>query len=123
MAYPQWPAQLPKPLRKPFRVRGKPPVQRTKMESGPDRTQRISATIMREAPVTVVIPESDQQAFWDFYDNDANAGANWVEMPLRIGNTVALHRCKIKTYPDSKRVAPDADEFSFMVETDQRVMS
>ncbi len=122
MAYPVWPAGLPFPLRASFRVSGSLPVKRIKMSSGPDRVIRHSQPTIRRPQLSVILDELQQYIFWQFIDVDANAGASWVMIPVKVGNVVALHRCRILGYPSSRLVSPVAQEFSFSVETDQQVL-
>ena len=89
-----WPASLPEPLLQGYSFSFRRPVIRTEMETGPARTARTST--MYESVITARYFMDDAQYadFQNFYDGEANAGANWVDIPLSTGGDVVVHRCR-----------------------------
>lgn len=118
MNHPMWPSVLPQePLLAGFSSSGQQPVRRQQMESGPDRVTRVSSQSVRSNNVAWYLESAQQMAaFWSFYENEANAGADWVLIPVRTGNVVAPHLCRINSYPGQSRMGRGW-QVSFSVET------
>ena len=122
MSDPVWPLSLPqKPLRQGFASSGQQPVRRMQMESGPDRVVRLSNQSVRGNSVAWYLSAQQLAEFWSFYEQDANAGADWVLIPLFTGNTVAHHRCRINSYPSLAPMGRDW-QVSFSVETTDQLI-
>lgn len=120
MNYPQWPQELQQlPLVDGFNYSGKAPIKRQEMETGLDRTTRLSSTTVRTNSYAIICDESQAAVFWDFYEKEANAGADKVLMPMVTANKVHMHLCKFVGYPS---VVPDGLEWriSFTLETDEQ---
>lgn len=104
MGYPAWPLELPQePMMDGFDSDGQQPVRRQQMESGLDRVTRVSSTTARSNSISFALDASQLATFWSFYDNAANGGADFVLMPMVTGNSVAMHVCRIASYPKQSR--------------------
>lgn len=115
----QWPAGLPIPRRDGYQVTGELPVVRTQMESGKARVHRVTGTIMRSISVSLLLNKTQVKIFWDFFNGEGNAGANFVAMPLVVGNAISNHLCRFTNYP-STTLKGSYFEISFSVETDEQ---
>lgn len=118
MNHPMWPSVLPQePLLAGFSSSGQQPVRRLQMESGPDRVTRTSSQTVRfNNTAWGQLTDRQVAAFWSFYEHEANAGADWVLIPVRTGNVVAPHLCRISSYPSQSRMGRGW-QISFTVET------
>lgn len=119
MTYPVWPASLPHPRRDGYQVSGELPVVRTQMEGGRARVHRVTSTVMRSISMSVVLNKAQAYTFWDFFNVSANAGADFVYVPIVVGNLIKNHLCRFTTYPQSIPVGRDY-ELSFSLETDEQ---
>lgn len=120
MSYAMWPSNLPqRPLVEGFGSSGTQPVVRQSMESGLDRVTRVSSLTERNNTVSFLMDNGQTAEFWDFYENHANAGADFVWIPLVTGNQVLMHVARISSYP---RQRPDGLDWviSFEAETDEQ---
>ncbi|MGH1371131.1 MAG: hypothetical protein ACRBBW_03790 [Cellvibrionaceae bacterium] len=121
MSYPIWPAGFPHILRQGYTVSGQSSVRRIKMASGPDRVKRVSKTTIRGVSCSINLPDSLVEDFWTFYDVDAGAGSLWVLMPIKVGNVVAVHRCRFTNFPSTTPVSSFYSKINFTLETDQQI--
>lgn len=120
MTYPAWPENLQaRPLVEGFTSAGSQPVKRQDMESGLARVTRISSTAVRTNTYSIICTRSQLADFWSFYENEANQGADFVQMPMITGNETIMHLCRFASYP---RQVPDGLEWkvTFELETDQQ---
>lgn len=119
MSYPMWPSSLPQaPLVRRFSAGGEQPVIRQEMEAGLDRVTRISYNTIRNNQVSFLMDNDQLAEFWSFYENEANAGADLVYVPMVTGNVVLLHVARISSYPTP---VPEGIDWivSFSVETEE----
>lgn len=116
-----WPSSLPNPRQNGYQVGGELPVVRTQMESGRARVHRVTSTIMRNITVSVALDKKQTNLFWDFFNNSANAGADFVYMPVITGNALKNHLCRFITHP-SETVSGAVFEISFSLETDEQYL-
>lgn len=115
-----WPSTLPQlPLRDGFNSGGEQPVKRQQMEAGLDRVTRVSSNTDRKNQLSFVMTKSQAADFWSFYENEANAGADFVYVPMVTGNEVLLHVARIATYPQQLQDGIDW-RISFTVETEEQ---
>ncbi len=114
---PIWPQSLPDVLREGYQVRGKQSVSRIKMEAGPDRVIRVSRQNRRELPCSVILSGDQAADFWQFYDGPADDGAAWVLLRVKTINDVALHKCRIVSFPSQSWVSQTHAKISFSIET------
>jgi hypothetical protein len=103
-------------------VSDEPNLMRTKMESGPDRVTRIATAYMSKITVSFVMTPQQCIDFRYFYQNGANAGANWFDMPLDTGGGVAQHRVRFVSAPKISRERPHY-RVSATLETDERLLN
>lgn len=123
MTIAQWPESFGASQLSDFSVSGTLPVKRTEMESGRPRTFRTTKTIMRDAQVSFFFNKVQLGIFWNFFENEGNAGADWFYMPLIVGNTYSQHLVRFKTYPSQSTIKPNKFKITFTVETDQQIIS
>lgn len=116
-----WPAALPHPKRDGYQVNGELPIVRTPMESGRARVHRVTSTIMRNISVGVVLDKKQTNLFWNFFNTDANAGADFIYVPVITGNAIKNHLCRFTSYP-SVTVNGLCFEISFSLETDEQYL-
>lgn len=96
MSYPVWPETLPcLPLRDGFSAELMPALRRVEMESGPDRITRVSSTSMSSNSVSIFCTKKQLAEFDSFFNTEANAGADWVVIPMLTSNRVVPHKCRI----------------------------
>ena len=85
-----WPSTLPHPLRSGYTLEPQDATVRTDMDVGPARVRRRT----RSAPDTITLSwlfdAAQMAAFRAFWDDEWNAGAAWVVIPLRDGTSTAL---------------------------------
>lgn len=120
MNYPIWPQELQQlPLVDGFSSTGVTPTKRQQMESGLDRVTRISSTTVRTNQYSIICDKTQAAIFWDFFNREANAGADFVIMPMSTSNGILNHVCRFSTYPNQ---VPDGIEWriSFSLETDEQ---
>lgn len=117
-----WPTSLPEVRQQDYGVSGDLPVVRTQMESNRPRVQRVSKTIMRNISCSFVLNDSQAKTFWNFFEVDGNAGADWFYMPVLTGNSIAQHLVRFTSYPQSRIVRAGLYEINFALETDQQVV-
>lgn len=120
MALAKWPSALGAPQLSDFSVSGSLPVKRTEMQSNRPRTFRISKTIMRDVQVSFYFSDAQLALFWIFFETGGNAGADWFEMPLRVGNSLEPHIVRFKSLPSQSVVRKNKSKVSFVIETDQQ---
>lgn len=116
-----WPSTLPHPKRDGYQVSGELPVVRTAMEGGRARVHRVTSTIMRNISVSVVLDKKQANTFWSFFNVDANAGADFVYVPVITGNAIKSHLCRFTSYPN-EAVNGLVFEISFSLETDEQYL-
>lgn len=92
---PAWPVSLPAPLIEGYSMNEALPIIRTEMEQGPPRVTRISDVYTTQLTVGVALTASELSTFRTFLDGDANAGADWFDMPIITTNTKQDHRVRI----------------------------
>lgn len=117
MPYPVWPESLPDlPLRDGFSVESTPSIRRQQMESGPDRTTRVSSTTMHTNAYSIICDAQQVADFDSFFDSEANAGADWVIIPMLTSNAVIPHKCR---FVGGVQRVPDGLDWriSFQLET------
>lgn len=117
MDYPLWPETLPCPRRDGFSVSGTPPTRRVEMESGPARVQRISSRAVVTNSYSITCGQIDAAEFWSFYHTEANAGADWVLMPMVTGNRLLPHKSRFVDYPEMRPEGLGRWRISFTLET------
>lgn len=117
MPDPVWPSTLPKPMREGYGVSGEQNIERTEMESGPARAIRTSTANKRQINVGLVLDATQLDTFWTFYDVDANDGADFVQMPIRMGSTVQNRRVRFITFPSEQLVDGTKTQITFQLET------
>jgi len=120
MSYPVWPENLQaRPLVDGFTASGAQPVKRQQMETGLDRVTRLSSTTVRTNVYSIICTKEQLADFWSFYENEANQGADLVQMPMITGNETLMHLCRFASYP---REVPDGLEWrvTFELETDEQ---
>lgn len=114
--YPLWPETLPCPRREGFSSSGSAPIRRVDMESGPARVTRTSSVSITTNSYSITCSRIDAAEFWSFFNAEANAGADWVLIPMVTGNKLLPHKCRFIDYPT---MTPDGLEWriSFTLET------
>jgi hypothetical protein len=122
MPTPVWPAALPEMRVMDYGVNGELPIVKTPMESGRSRAHRVSKTIMRKISCSFVLTPAKAAIFWNFFENDANAGADWFYVSLLTGNAIAQHLARFDSHPSMRPIHIEAFEFTFVLETDQQVI-
>lgn len=81
-----------------------PNVRRTQMEQGPDRRKRISTLDKHEVRGGFYLASSaDVDAFWSFWDGEANHGASWFDMDIRTRSNFVTHEVRISDPDISKQ--------------------
>lgn len=95
MSYPVWPSALPRlPLRDGFSASSSPAVRTVEMESGAPRVTRVSSTTLHTATHSIVCTTEQLAEFDSFFDSAANAGADWVLIPMFTSNKAVPHKCR-----------------------------
>ncbi len=122
MPIPTWPAELPEPIITDFGVEGSLPVVRTPMESGRGRAHRVTNTIMRNVSFSIVLTVAQAAIFWEFFNDEANAGADWFYMSIDTANSVDSHLCRFISHPSMKKIKADLYMVSVQLETDEQVI-
>lgn len=122
MPIPSWPTELPEPIISDYQVGGELPVVRTQMESGRPRVHRVTQTILRPVGFSIALNVEQSAIFWDFFNNDANAGADWFYMPIDTANAIEPHLCRFASYPSMRKIKADAYMISMQIETDEQVI-
>ncbi len=89
-----WPVSLPYPLLQGYSYSFRQPVIRTEMESGPRRASRTSTAYESVISLRFSMNSAEYATFQSFYDNVANTGADWVNIPLSTGSGINMHRCR-----------------------------
>lgn len=117
MPDPVWPVSLPKPLREGYGVSGEQNVERTEMEGGPMRVIRTGTANRRLVSVSLVLDATQLPTFWAFYDVDANDGADFVQMPIKMGHTLQNRRVRFASFPAEQLVDATQVHVSFQLET------
>ena len=120
MTDPQWPAILPYPLQSDYSVSNELPLIRTSMESGPSRVARKSKAYTTTVNFSFVANREQQEAFEEFFEHDANAGADWVRMPVDTVSGLAYHRVRI-TSRSSQPFGFGYKTISLALETQDRI--
>lgn len=95
MSYPHWPETLPTPLKDGFSAELTPGTRRVQMESGPDRVTRISSTSMSTNSYSIFCKSEQAAEFDSFFNVSANAGTDWVIIPMVTSNELLPHKCRI----------------------------
>lgn len=120
MSEPTWPAILPAPLLSDYSVGHELPLYRTEMENGPARVARKSKSYLSTVNFSFVANREQQEAFEEFFEHDANAGADWVRMPVDTVSGIAYHRVRI-TSRASNPFGFDHKTISLTLETEDRI--
>ncbi len=122
MPIPSWPVDLPEPIITDYAVDGSLPVVRTPMESGRPRVHRVTNTILRNASFSLVLTGVQSAIFWEFFNDEANAGADWFYMSIDTANSIDAHLCRFVGYPSMKKIKADLYMVSVQLETDEQVI-
>jgi hypothetical protein len=117
-----WPTTLPEVRQQDYGVAAELPVVRTTMESNRPRVQRTNKTIMRNITCSFILNNSQSKTFWNFFEVDGNAGADWFYMPVLTGNNISQHLARFASYPQLRMVRDGLYEINFTLETDQQVV-
>ncbi len=117
----EWPASLPNPLLRGYSWSYRMPVIRTEMETGPRRVSRTSTVYENVFTIRFVMDNLQFATFQSFYDNTANTGADWVDIPLDSGSGINLHRCRFMAVSVTA-VSQDLFNVVCTIETDERVL-
>ncbi len=120
MTDPVWPEILPYPLLNNYSNSHELPLIRTDMESGPQRVTRKSKSYVTTINFSFVADMAQQEAFEEFFEHDANAGADWVMMPSDTVGGVAYHRVRI-TSRSSSPFGFNNKTISLTLETEDRI--
>ena len=120
MSDPTWPVSLPVPSLEGYSVTDKLPLIRTEMEGGASRVTRISTSYVSNISFSMVLDNEQATSFREFFEYSANAGANWVEIPLNTGQGVATHRARFMSVGFSV-VSDKLVKVACSVEVDARV--
>jgi len=117
-----WPVSLPPPLLTGYSITDELPLIRTSMESGPDRVTRISTQFNTNVSFSMTLTRDQAATFRNFFEVECNAGANWFDISLDTGNTLATHRSRFTASP-RYALNPPFYSVSFSIETDERVIT
>ena len=90
------------------------------MEAVPQRVTRKSKAYNTAITFSFVADKQQQEAFEEFFEHDANAGADWVMMPADTVGGLAYHRVRI-TSRSSAPFAFDRKTISLSLETEDRM--
>jgi len=121
MPDPVWPESLPTPLLQGYKVNDELPLIRTKMESGPDRVTRTSTSFMSNVGFSILLSSAQRKTLRSWFENAANAGADWVSMPVDTGSGIAFHRCRIVAGLSWQPINSKTWRVNFKIETDERI--
>jgi hypothetical protein len=113
---------LPEPIITDYSVEGSLPVVRTAMESGRARVHRVTDTIARNSGFSIALTVAQSAIFWNFFNDEANAGADWFYMPIDTANSVDVHLCRFTGYPSMKKIKADCYMVTVQIETDEQVI-
>lgn len=117
MADPVWPGTLPAPLMSGYTGDRELPTIATQMEQGPQRRARYATTYTKRYTVRFVLDYTQSATFLTFFEGDANAGTNWIDMPIDNGLGVATHRCRIVSV-QSNTISDNLIGYNCTVETE-----
>lgn len=97
------------------------PVIRTQMETGPRRVSRTSTVYENVFTIRFLMDDHQFATFQSFYDNTANTGADWVNIPISSGSGINMHRCRFMAISVT---AASNNLFNVVctVETDEQVL-
>lgn len=80
---PEYPKQLPVPLREGYGLRHVSPLRRTRLASGRERQRRLFTSVPTMVTVSWLMPRLEAQLFEAWFRYTIEDGAAWFTCPLR----------------------------------------
>ncbi len=89
-----WPVSLPDPLLRGYSFSFRQPTITTQMDGGPPRKARTATAYESIISLRFSMDQTQYAVFQTFYDGEANAGADWVDIPISTGGVITNHKCR-----------------------------
>ena len=108
-----WPADLPSPRQKDYKLRMRPTFQRTEMDDGRTRQRARFRGVSTSLIISMLLTQEQEALFRSFWKYEVLEGANLVLVPLYSGTGHQLWTCR---FPAGYKLQYESDHASLTLE-------